>query len=134
MIKFYIYLFWYVKIPKSGYIDVQDYESPRKLAEYMRYLDSNRTAYNSYFKWKRHVIFESLPFHHIPFCSMCIQLHLEEHVGLKRKILHNFSQLWDVGKQCKLPVYKKNESFYFWPGEIVRFVINEYFYDFVPPF
>lgn len=49
------YLF---KIPKSGYINALDFQSPKHLSDYLNYLDSNKTAYNEYFRWKKHVRFD----------------------------------------------------------------------------
>uniref|UniRef100_X2B8R5 Fucosyltransferase n=1 Tax=Capitella teleta TaxID=283909 RepID=X2B8R5_CAPTE len=34
--------------PKDSYIDVQDFESPKALAKFLKYLDKNSTAYNEY--------------------------------------------------------------------------------------
>ena len=36
------------------YINVQDFESPAALAKYLKQLDANDEAYNSYFEWKNH--------------------------------------------------------------------------------
>ncbi len=38
--------------PPNSYIHVDDFASPGHLAEYLRYLDRNDTAYASYFAWK----------------------------------------------------------------------------------
>lgn len=38
--------------PLNSYIHVADFESPQKLAEYLKLLDKNDELYNSYFKWK----------------------------------------------------------------------------------
>lgn len=90
------------KVPKSGYIDAQDFESPKKLAAYLTYLDSNRTAYNSYFKWKKHVHFLKEPQLFAPFCDMCLKLHLERVTGqIERKIVSNFSKTWRSKSECK---------------------------------
>ena len=56
-------------IPNS-YINVEDFDSPKKLAEYLLYLDRNDTAYEEYFRWKRF-------YQHVPpkfACSLCKQL------------------------------------------------------------
>ena len=37
---------------KDSIIKVSDYESPQKLAEYLKYLSENETAYNKYLEWK----------------------------------------------------------------------------------
>ncbi|XP_067928054.1 glycoprotein 3-alpha-L-fucosyltransferase A-like isoform X2 [Watersipora subatra] len=38
--------------PKNSYIHVDDFESPQKLAEYLRELDKDDDKYNEYFRWK----------------------------------------------------------------------------------
>ena len=57
-------------IPGS-YIDVTKFSSPQKLAEYLKYLDKNDTAYNEYFLWKEK--YEQIA----PkiACTLCKQLH-----------------------------------------------------------
>jgi hypothetical protein len=44
-------------IPSFGYIN--ELNSPKELADYLLYLDRNKTAYNSYFKWKNNIRFEN---------------------------------------------------------------------------
>ena len=46
-------------MPQSGFINVLDFPRIKDLADYLKYLDSNVTAYNSYFKWKKYVEFDS---------------------------------------------------------------------------
>ena len=38
--------------PFHSYIHVDDYDSPKDLAEYLHRLDQNDDEYNEYFKWK----------------------------------------------------------------------------------
>ena len=38
--------------PPHSYIHVDDFESPRHLAEYLHKLDKNDDLYNEYFRWK----------------------------------------------------------------------------------
>ena len=42
-------------VPKSGYINVLDYKSPKELADYLIYLDKNPSEYNKYFAWRKHI-------------------------------------------------------------------------------
>ncbi|XP_046582787.1 alpha-(1,3)-fucosyltransferase C-like isoform X2 [Haliotis rubra] len=63
--------------PPHSFIDVSDFNTIQELAEYLRYLDKNDTAYNSYFDWHReyHMVrtyqMENL------FCDLCEAVHDE---------------------------------------------------------
>ncbi len=73
------------KVPRSGFIDVRDFNTVKDLADYLKYLDRNSTAYNSYFNWKRFVQFDS-PIEFGPICDMCIYLQLDNHFGIKKSV------------------------------------------------
>ena len=81
-------------IPNS-YIDVQDFASPKHLADYLHYLDSNDTAYKEYFIWKK------LYQHVAPnrACTLCKQLH---NISLYTppRVYKNMTRFWDKD-QCK---------------------------------
>jgi len=55
--------------PAKSYINVMDFKSPAHLAEYLKYLDSNDTAYAEYFEWKQHfrIAADDRQF----FCQIC---------------------------------------------------------------
>ena len=83
-------------VPKSGYINTFDFKSARHLADYLVYLDKNKTAFNSYFKWKKYI--KPYPLNNIDnkdyhglgaICDMCIYMHLEDYFGIKTKIVKN---------------------------------------------
>ena len=38
-------------LPPNSYIDVMDFDSPKALAEYLKYLDQNEDKYMEYFWW-----------------------------------------------------------------------------------
>lgn len=91
-------------IPKSGYIDVRDYDTIEKLTDYLKYLSKNNTAYNSYFKWKEHVIFPKTSYSEAPsmrvICDMCVYLNLEYYFGIKKSIVKNASNYWSSSLNC----------------------------------
>ena len=88
-------------IPKSGYINVKDYAQPKELAEYLLYLSKNETAYNSYFKWKKHVIFdENITGGHI--CELCIILNLDAYKKIESHSIGKPSEFWNPKKECKI--------------------------------
>ena len=81
-------------IPNS-YIDVQDFASPKNLAEYLLYLDGNDTAYREYFTWRK------LYQHTTPkwACTLCKQLHNESLYSPPR-MYKNLTRFWDKN-QCR---------------------------------
>jgi hypothetical protein len=90
-------------VPKSGYINVLDFKTPKHLADYLLYLDRNQIAYNEYFKWKKYVNFrkarEIVKAGYL--CEMCIQLHLEEQTKLvKRRQLTPIKELFGMEENC----------------------------------
>jgi hypothetical protein len=61
--------------PPHSYIHVDDFESPRHLAEYLHMLDKNDTLYNEYFRWKGSGEFINTFF----WCRVCALLHDTSH-------------------------------------------------------
>lgn len=86
-----------------------NYSSPKELAKYLMYLVMNKTAYNSYFNWKKHVKFDDLNNriiynyedrdHHQQFCEMCIKLHLDSFIGNKKETILDLNKYWNQ-KSC----------------------------------
>ena len=99
-------------VPKSGYINVLDYKSPKELADYLIYLDKNPSEYNKYFAWRKHISYHhdrwstelemsvshTTTFH--TFCEMCIKLNMEIHFGVQQRDVNNIEELYDVSN-CK---------------------------------
>ena len=100
-------------VPRSAYINALDFESPSHLANYLLYLNANKTAYNAYFKWKRYVRFRTNEsrIKNGPLCEMCIRLHLEDHVGMRqqgrRRTFEQVKETFDVARNCKRARYSQ---------------------------
>ena len=88
-------------VPKSGYINVLDYKSPKDLTDYLLYLDKNRTAYNSYFQWKKYAYKKYDGVFAAEICEFCIKAHLDAYTGIEKKFISNFDQYWNAGVDCK---------------------------------
>jgi glycoprotein 3-alpha-L-fucosyltransferase len=58
--------------PPHSYIHVDDFRSPRDLADYLRVLDANDTLYNEYFRWKSDWVVTSDTNY---WCRICGLLH-----------------------------------------------------------
>ncbi|CAH8625295.1 unnamed protein product [Schistosoma guineensis] len=68
--------------PPYSFIHVDQFESPAKLADYLKYLDKNDTAYNEYFAWHGHGIIHDWDSQ--PQCAMCLLAHT----------CHSFGPYW----------------------------------------
>ncbi len=104
MIYFNIIIY---QIPKSGYINVLDYKSPKELADYLIYLSNNKTAYNEYFKWKKYLTILTNSYKNQNLCKVCVKLHLQSVFGIEYKSI-NLTRLYGPYYNC-LEVNSKNE-------------------------
>ena len=96
--------------PKSSYINVLDFETPKSLSDYLLYLESNKTAYNSYFKWKKYLNYDKMHPTNSYLCEMCIQLHVESFTGeIKKKQLNSMKNRYGMNENC----YGPDLRFYF---------------------
>ncbi len=89
-------------VPKSGFINVLDYETVERLAGHLKYVAGNRTAYNEYFEWRKFIRYHEAsenPWGHV-FCELCIMLNLEEHSGSKYEVIEDMSTFWDKKVDC----------------------------------
>ncbi|CAF0950966.1 unnamed protein product [Didymodactylos carnosus] len=64
-------------IPKSGFIDIQDFSTPLQLAQYLNETKNNLTMWASYFSWRRDYVWGINSFF-FPFCDLCLRLHLDK--------------------------------------------------------
>ncbi|CAD5111599.1 DgyrCDS894 [Dimorphilus gyrociliatus] len=88
-------------LPPNSYIDVRNFSSPRKLAEYLIHLDKNDAAYNKYFQWKKHykayVDFGIWDNNRFVMCNLCESLHTQRN---RTKIYTRPEFHWNVDAQC----------------------------------
>lgn len=62
----------YAKVaPPDSYIHVDEFDSPKQLADYLRILDHNDELYNKYFRWKGSGHYLNTKF----FCRLCAMIH-----------------------------------------------------------
>jgi alpha-1,3-fucosyltransferase len=71
--------------PAKSFIDVIDFQSIAQLAEYIKYLDQNETAYAEYFEWKNY--FRTSMTLKNGFCQLC-QVTYVRHSFIIFNILH----------------------------------------------
>jgi glycoprotein 3-alpha-L-fucosyltransferase len=80
--------------PPNSYIHVDDFESPRALAEYLNLIDSKDKLFNKYFEWKSYGELGQ----NWMWCRICALLHAPK----PTIIYHNLTQWWSVDRTCDL--------------------------------
>ena len=85
-----------IAIPKS-YISVQQFKTPKQLAEYLIYLNKNDTAYMEYFQWKKYYAVK----YPARVCLVCKALFDPE--KQRTKVYDNIDKYFGV-QRCKNPV------------------------------
>ena len=81
--------------PPSSYIDVRNFTSPAKLAEYLTFVDSNDEEYSKYFRWKKDYHVASKQEHETyRNCQLCEYIHKNKG---KHKVV---DKLWDTTQEC----------------------------------
>ncbi|CAH8678991.1 unnamed protein product [Schistosoma haematobium] len=86
--------------PPHSFIHVDQFESPEKLANYLKYLDRNDTAYNEYFSWHEHGTIDV--WFPLPQCAICLLAHTAH--KLKSYTFPNVSKWWNdacVGRKLR---------------------------------
>ena len=93
-----------------SFIFADAFSSPKALANYLTYLDHNKTAYEEYFSWKRELIKkledkETIkksvplkPYDFLPFCELCEKLHNEEYLNSKSNPIVKISEYYNPSK------------------------------------
>ncbi|XP_020615232.1 galactoside 3(4)-L-fucosyltransferase-like [Orbicella faveolata] len=82
-------------IPGS-FINAADFDSVKDLADYLKYLDKNDTAYNQYFQWKTKYKVVKYNFW---LCQLCKALHDPTKPA---KIYHKMSEFLGIKGACKV--------------------------------
>jgi alpha-1,3-fucosyltransferase len=81
--------------PPNSYINARDFESPKKLAEYLILLDKSEILYSSYFSWKKDY-YVSVPDMY-GWCELCSMIHDS---NIPPKVYPDIKQWWmsEAGK------------------------------------
>ena len=86
--------------PPHSYIDVRDFKSPKHLAEYLLYLNSNDTAYMTYFSWKKsYRVVKGRRSSTAVFCHLCNYLYKVN----RHTVLRSYTHWFFKQSKCKNP-------------------------------
>lgn len=90
--------------PQKSYIHIDEFSSPKELAEYLHVLDKNDELYNSYFKWKGTGEFINTYF----WCRVCAVLHDEEFIRRPgRCMISDINEWWRAPGVCTNGSWRK---------------------------
>ena len=81
--------------PPHSFIHVDNFTSPKHLAEYIKYLDKNDEAYYEYHMWRNKYEVKVSDYNLKPYCKLCSMLHKTVYTHEQRDI----QEFWDK-KQC----------------------------------
>ncbi|XP_066270775.1 alpha-(1,3)-fucosyltransferase 7-like [Branchiostoma lanceolatum] len=84
--------------PPHSYIHVDDFKSPKELADYLKMLGQDKEQYNAYFKWKTQPP-KNMPLEEGVWCNLCRQIF--DRCPTKRK-LYTDLRLWFEGEHISM--------------------------------
>ena len=90
-----------LRLPPGSFIDVRNFTSARQLAQYLRYLDRDDTAYLGYHAWRGEYEIGGRP---SKWCEVCHALH-NKTMMVQRNI--NWDTLWNPATECDTGLIKK---------------------------
>ena len=79
-------------LPRGSYLDVNQFSSPKALADHLHFLDTNDEEYNKYFQWKAHHSCHWINNH----CALCDSLY---ELRNKKNVARNVDQVFNPD-QC----------------------------------
>lgn len=88
--------------PYRSYIHVDEFESPKELAEYLHRLDRDDELYNSYFRWKGTGEFINTYF----WCRVCAMLHDDR----PPKFYKDVNDWWRGDGICTTTSWREHDS------------------------
>ncbi|XP_078679876.1 alpha-(1,3)-fucosyltransferase 7-like [Branchiostoma floridae x Branchiostoma belcheri] len=96
--------------PPGSFIHVDDFESPKALADYLKILDKDKEKYNQYFKWRTHPPMHAVPEDYGRWCNLCQKLH--QVCPTERKVYTDLDGWWkgENNDACEPVVLKDNSK------------------------
>ncbi|XP_035224853.1 alpha-(1,3)-fucosyltransferase C-like isoform X2 [Stegodyphus dumicola] len=83
-------------LPPHSFINANEFSSPKRLAEWLAYLDRDEEQYLSYFKWKEN--YEAKDASYTWLCDLCEKLHVSSTESIKP--YKNFISWWFDKSNC----------------------------------
>lgn len=90
--------------PPHSHINVNDFHSPKQLADYLRFIDSNDRIYNQFFDWKIDYKVERYPT--IGWCDLCDKVN-NPLLTNTRSFYQDINEWWVEGATCDATYHQK---------------------------
>ena len=87
--------------PLHSFVDVRDYASPKKLANYLNSLYVYPELYAEYFWWKEYYNITTGTKPSQTYCDICRALHDKPNNRSGHKIIEDLEEFWDKGSRCQ---------------------------------
>uniref|UniRef100_A0A8R1I303 Fucosyltransferase n=1 Tax=Caenorhabditis japonica TaxID=281687 RepID=A0A8R1I303_CAEJA len=92
-------------LPPKSFIAMDDYRNPREMANHLRALETNQTAYSEYFEWRQRGTWTSAPWNAPGYrnglCRVCELLWKSGTNGTEPKSYENIWKWFDDESQCE---------------------------------
>lgn len=83
-------------LPPDSFLHVQNFSSPKALADYIQYLDTHNEAYLRYHAWRKtYEVVDGMKCQFLWACDMCKKMH-----DPKKPPYRDLSQWWTPKRQC----------------------------------
>jgi len=104
--------------PPESFVHVDDFPSPRELADFLRSVAADRERYNSFFRWKGIGEYIDTKF----WCRLCAMLHETRRTG--RHSVYQRLEHWWRGDGACLETHAPGKSWMSWRDNDVPDLLN----------
>ncbi|CAI2346036.1 unnamed protein product [Caenorhabditis sp. 36 PRJEB53466] len=92
-------------LPPKSFIAMDDYKNPREMADHLRALETNSTAFSEYFEWRQKGTWTTAPWNSPGYrngvCRVCELLWQSNENGTEHKAYENVWKWFDDESQCE---------------------------------
>ena len=87
-------------VTKDAFIDINDFSSPKHLADYLNVVDRDLDRYEQYFNWRKNASsWREMPYNSRFVCQLCEKLH---DTSLPSSFYDNIQDWWYKKSYCKI--------------------------------
>ncbi|KAG1946731.1 3-galactosyl-N-acetylglucosaminide 4-alpha-L-fucosyltransferase FUT3 [Pimephales promelas] len=95
-------------IPSEAFIHVDDFPSPKELADHLKLMDQNEDLYRQYFTWRKHFVSKHTSFGLAHACRVCDHIKKNKHYTVVKDIN---SWYWEFNTYSDCMVTKRHPTY-----------------------